>query len=162
MLEESWELNALYSSGSLLHGLQPATVLSAPWKAAYLKEYRLEAIGSDHYHSISTGQTPPKDIQIAFVSHLPFTRELVTVLSKTGLCGMRGGKEGTNTSVCAHPQPENSEWARGRRLAQGQADSDWVSLWSLPVHSQSRHDYVSVGLLCKVSCLYPGRSHCGG
>lgn len=87
MLEESWELNVLlYSSGSLLHGLQPATALSAPRKAAYLKEYRLEVIGLDYYHSISTGQTPPKDIQIAFVFHLPFTRELVTVHSKTGLC----------------------------------------------------------------------------
>lgn len=52
-----------------------------------LKECRLAGISSDHYCIIITGQTPSKDIQITFVSHLLLTREFVTVLSKSGFWG---------------------------------------------------------------------------
>lgn len=108
--------------------LAATTALSAPWRAAGVRKYRLEAIGSDHYQGISKGQTPLKISKSPSfpVSHSPGDWPL---LSKAGIWGNRWQRR--NKYLClSSPQLTNAE--EQTRVEDGTEDRGGVGLKVCP------------------------------
>lgn len=152
MLEESQEPNVLlYPGGSILHGLWSVMALSECQKMADLKQCELEAICTDHNHSVSTCQTQCTDIQISFVSHLPLTRELVIVLLKTGLWGKLNKQRKSKHLCLSSPTACKCRLSKWRHKMA--ADHDWVGLQACPA-TQRPDEIMFLFVTCSKPTIY--------
>lgn len=127
--------------------LATSTALSAPWRAAGVRQCRLEAIGSDHYPVISKGQSP---LKISKSPSFPISHSPGNWLNSFKDWDLRESvveKEGV--PLLSSLQPTNSEEQMRVEADTGTLGLGWSWPQSLPIHSQTRRGSVFFCVLWK-------------